>query len=99
MCYGTLPFHEKQWELITIISGVIAASVFMSFISIIKYVADPQDELPASAICGALLLLVIDNLARTLTYAEIPIGILTALVGAPLFAVLFIMSNRYNRSE
>ncbi|WP_252105470.1 iron chelate uptake ABC transporter family permease subunit [Escherichia coli] len=80
-------------------SGVIAASVFMSFVSIIKYVADPQDELPASAICGALFLLVIDNIARTLTYADIPIGILTVLVGAPLFSVLFIMNNRYDRSE
>ncbi len=30
-------------------------------------------------------MLVVDDLARTLTQAEIPIGIITALLGAPLF--------------
>lgn len=55
--------------------------------------------IPTSALCGALFLLSMDNIARAITYAEIPIGILTALIGAPLFTVLFIMSNRYDRSE
>ncbi len=44
--------------------------------------------LPASMALGALYLLVIDNLARTATPAEIPLGILTALIGAPVFAIL-----------
>lgn len=52
--------------------------------------------IPVSALSGALFLLVIDNIARGATYAEIPIGILTALIGAPLFATLFIMGNRYD---
>lgn len=30
----------------------------------------------------------IDTLARTITAAEIPLGVLTAIVGAPVFAVL-----------
>lgn len=54
--------------------------------------------IPASALGGALFLLIIDNIARSATYAEIPIGILTALIGAPLFALLFIMSRRYDNS-
>lgn len=41
---------------------------------------------PACAIGGALLLLVADTLARTVASpAEVPVGILTALVGAPVF--------------
>lgn len=52
--------------------------------------------IPASALSGALFLLVIDNIARGATYAEIPIGILTALIGAPLFALLFIMSSKHD---
>jgi iron complex transport system permease protein len=41
---------------------------------------------PACAIGGALLLLVADTLARTVVApAEVPVGILTALVGAPVF--------------
>ncbi len=44
--------------------------------------------LPASAVLGALYLLLIDDIARTATAAEIPLGILTALIGAPVFALL-----------
>ena len=42
----------------------------------------------------AALMLVVDDLARTLTQAEIPIGIVTALLGAPLFTVLLVQSRR-----
>ena len=42
--------------------------------------------LPASALAGAVMLLVADTFARTLAApAEVPIGILCALVGAPFF--------------
>ncbi|WP_253901598.1 iron ABC transporter permease [Arthrobacter sp. PAMC 25486] len=42
--------------------------------------------LPASALGGALLLLVADTVARTLVpNADLPIGMLTALVGGPFF--------------
>jgi len=41
--------------------------------------------IPAAALLGAGFLLVIDTLARTITATEIPLGILTALVGTPFF--------------
>ena len=41
-----------------------------------------------SALAGAAYLIVVDTLARTLVPAEIPLGALTALLGAPVFAVL-----------
>jgi iron complex transport system permease protein len=47
--------------------------------------------LPASALFGAVLLLVADTVARTVAApAEVPIGILTALVGAPFFLYLLL---------
>ena len=46
--------------------------------------------LPASAILGGFSLLLMDNLARTVSGAEIPISIITALIGAPFFAYLLI---------
>jgi len=46
--------------------------------------------LPASALLGGLSLLLMDNLARTISGAEIPISIITALIGAPFFAYLLI---------
>ncbi len=47
-----------------------------------------QYVLPASVSIGACYLLLIDNLARSLTSAEIPLSILTAIIGAPFFAYL-----------
>jgi iron complex transport system permease protein len=46
--------------------------------------------LPAAAGLGAALVVALDTLARTILTAEIPLGILTGLLGAPLFLVLFL---------
>ncbi|MGI4801808.1 MAG: FecCD family ABC transporter permease [Janthinobacterium lividum] len=50
--------------------------------------ADTRRLLPAAASMGACYLLFVDDLARSVTAGEVPIGILTALIGAPVFAVL-----------
>ncbi len=44
--------------------------------------------LPASVLIGAGYLLVVDTLARTIAQAEVPLGILTAVIGAPFFVWL-----------
>lgn len=49
---------------------------------------DHRALIPASALLGAAYLTFIDTMARTLTAAEIPLGVLTALVGAPVFGYL-----------
>ena len=49
---------------------------------------DNRKLLPVTALLGAAYLLVIDDLSRTLTTGEVPVGILTALVGTPFFAYL-----------
>lgn len=57
--------------------------------------ADARRVLPVSAWFGALLLLLADTVARTLVVpAELPVGILTALLGAP---VLFVLLRRAQR--
>jgi iron complex transport system permease protein len=57
--------------------------------------AGHRELAPASALGGALLLLVADTLARTVAApAEIPVGILTALVGAPVFLWLLLKRSR-----
>lgn len=51
--------------------------------------------LPLSCLCGALLLLLADMVARTLAAPlEIPVGIITAFIGAPFFLWLLIMQRR-----
>jgi iron complex transport system permease protein len=49
---------------------------------------DHRALLPATLSIGATYLLAIDDIARTASAGEIPIGILTALIGAPFFAFL-----------
>jgi iron complex transport system permease protein len=49
---------------------------------------DYRKLLPVTIILGASYLLIIDDIARNLTSAEIPLGILTAIIGAPFFAYL-----------
>jgi iron complex transport system permease protein len=44
--------------------------------------------MPVSLSLGACFLLVIDNISRTLLPSEVPLGVLTGLVGVPLFIVL-----------
>ena len=56
--------------------------------------ADYRRLLPASMLLGGTFLLVVDDIARMATTAEIPIGILTAFVGAPFFMWLITRGKR-----
>lgn len=51
---------------------------------------DYRNVLPASLLLGGSYLLIVDDFARLITTSEIPIGILTAFVGAPFFLYLII---------
>lgn len=55
---------------------------------------DSRIFLPVTAIMGAIFLLVVDNLSRMLFQVEIPLGILTALVGVPVFALVLRNATR-----
>jgi len=61
--------------------------------------ADHRRLLPAAFWLGGGFMVLVDDVARTLSAAEIPLGIITALIGAPLFAVLLIRSRRRSHSE
>lgn len=50
--------------------------------------------LPVSMLGGGVFLLIMDDLARTITINELPISIMTSLVGAPLFFGLLIYNRR-----
>ena len=49
---------------------------------------DNRRVVPASVVLGAAFMLVIDTVARTVTASEIPVSILTAVIGAPVFIAL-----------
>lgn len=50
--------------------------------------ADNRRLIPASVSLGAVFMVIVDTLARTLTAAELPVSILTAVIGAPVFIAL-----------
>ncbi|MCK9299364.1 MAG: iron ABC transporter permease [Methanoculleus sp.] len=91
---------KKMTALLVIASTIVTASA-VCISGIIGWVGlvvphigrmlvgpDFRKLIPVSAVLGASFLLVVDDIARTLTAAEIPLGILTALIGAPFFAYL-----------
>lgn len=82
-------------------SATVAVSGVIGWVGlIIPYIArmlvGPNNTvvLPASALLGGIYLLMVDNVARTATAGEMPIGMITALIGTPIFAYLFWRSQR-----
>lgn len=53
-----------------------------------------KDLMPASFLIGGIFLLAVDNLARTLFTMELPLGILTSILGAPFFVYLLIKRKK-----
>lgn len=64
--------------------GMIIPNICREYIS-----ADNRLLMPATCVIGALFMVTVDLMARCATAAEIPIGILTAIVGAPIFILVF----------
>ncbi|MBP2134417.1 iron complex transport system permease protein [Methanomicrobium sp. W14] len=71
------------------ISGIIGwVGLVIPHIARMLVGPDFKKLIPASILLGASYLLIVDDISRTLIETEIPIGILTALIGAPFFAYL-----------
>lgn len=96
---------QLRWLIIVAVTVITASAVTVAGIIawvglVIPHISrmivgvDHKLLFPASILIGSAFLGFIDIIARTATPAEIPIGILTAIVGAPFFAILF---NRIKR--
>lgn len=69
--------------------GVIGwVGLLIPHISRMIFGSNNQRVMPASMGLGAIFMLVIDTVARCATAAEIPVSILTAVIGAPFFILL-----------
>ncbi len=73
---------------LTVVMGGIIGWVGLLIPHIARMIVGPDNRilLPAAALIGAAYLLIADDIARLLFSVEIPIGILTSLVGIPFFA-------------
>jgi iron complex transport system permease protein len=77
------------------ISGVIGwIGLMMPHIARMMVGPNFNRLLPASMLLGAAFLLVVDTVARSLARVETPIGILTAVLGAPFFLWLLARGRR-----
>lgn len=93
------PVGLVQWMILiataVISAGVVATSGIIGWVGLViphaaraLVGASHQRLLPASGIIGAIYLLLVDDVARTATTSEIPLGIITALIGVPVFALI-----------
>lgn len=58
--------------------------------------SDYRVLMPASVLAGGTFLLLVDDISRNFTSMEIPIGILTAVIGAPFFLLLIIRRDAWH---
>ena len=73
------------------ISGMIGwVGLVVPHICRLLFGHDQRRLLPASMLLGSTFLMLVDDVARTVSARELPIGILTSLLGAPLFLYLII---------
>jgi iron complex transport system permease protein len=72
------------------VSGIIGF-VGLLVPHIVRLITGPDNEklLPVSMLAGAILLLCADTITRAVLPTEIPIGVLTALIGGPFFCYIF----------
>lgn len=93
-----------RWIIVVLVALIVASQVAVSggvgWIGVIiphlarmLVGADHARLLPVSALLGGIYLLLIDDIARTVSAQEIPVGLLCACVGAPVFAFVFWKSH------
>jgi iron complex transport system permease protein len=63
---------------------------------LMRYLVGPDNRrlIPTSLLCGASLLLCADTVTRAVLPVEVPIGVLTALIGGPFFCIIFRQKQR-----
>jgi iron complex transport system permease protein len=104
---ASLGVNSRHLRIILIIAATMITAAAVSVSGLIGWVGlivphfarllvgtDNRYSLPLTAILGSTFLLVVDDFARLMTTSEIPIGILTSFIGAPIFIFLISKNSR-----
>jgi iron complex transport system permease protein len=105
---GQLGVSVERFKLLAlasaslVVAGAVSVSGLIGFVGLmtphmVRLVIGPRHRLllPASALAGAIVLVLADLLARVvLAPVEIPVGIVTALAGGPFFIWLLVRKER-----
>lgn len=100
--------HVERTQILLVSASALAAGAGVAAAGVVGFVglmaphivrlavgADHRKLMPASALAGAILVLAADLCARmALSPSELPLGIVTAIVGTPLFLLLIDRSRR-----
>ncbi|MBU0987293.1 MAG: iron ABC transporter permease [Proteobacteria bacterium] len=99
---SSLGIDTKKVSLILLVTASMVAAICVSVSGIIGFVGlliphmmrsitgpDNRKLIPVSMLAGAILLLSADTVTRAILPSEIPIGVLTALIGGPFFCYIF----------
>ena len=99
---SSLGVDTRKVTIVLLITASLVAAVCVSVSGIIGFVGllvphmmrlitgpDNRRLVPVSLLAGAILLLVADTITRAVLPSEIPIGVLTALIGGPFFCYIF----------
>jgi iron complex transport system permease protein len=97
----TLGVNVKNSKLIIILAATLSTAGAVCISGVVGWVGliiphigrmvignDNRKLLPVSMSIGAVFLVLVDTLSRSISSAEIPLGILTSLIGAPFFIFL-----------
>lgn len=105
---ASLGVNSRKLRLIAMTVASILTAVIISFVGIIGFIGlvtphiirkiaagNQRQHFLNSALAGGLLLIISDNLARTLFRPVVlPVGVLTAFLGAPLFIYLIVKGRQ-----
>ena len=94
-----LRVERTRWIVLVAVAlisaAVVAAAGVVGWVGLViphfaRMLTGPDHKvlIPAAALIGAVYLIQVDNVARASIAAEIPVGIITAMLGAPVFAYL-----------
>lgn len=99
----TMGVHTRTLRLIVIICATLLTSASVAVSGMIGWIGlviphfcrmlfgyDYRRLIPGAAVFGAAFLVLVDDIARLVASSEIPLGILTAFVGAPIFFYLIV---------
>ncbi|WP_234944504.1 FecCD family ABC transporter permease [Corynebacterium ulcerans] len=93
--------HVERYRVLFIVLSALVSALSVSMVGVVALLGlivphivrmllgpDHRILIPVSAALGAALMAIIDTVARTATGFEIPVSIITTLVGAPVFWLL-----------
>ena len=103
----TMGINTKLLRLVVVLCATLLTAASVSVSGMIGWVGlviphlcrmifgyDYRRLIPCSILFGATFLLLVDDIARIVTAGELPLGILTSFVGAPLFLYLLVTGGR-----